>query len=119
MQPQDLAWIDTATVAALGDGMRQGWTALSPEPAHYSEAMAKILFMWKTQPRFTPQELGSIKAKTLICAGEHDVVRKDHSEALARAVPKASLWIVPGASHGVMQEKPAEVNTKVLGFLAR
>ena len=119
MQPQDVAWIDTATVAAFGDGMRQGWAALSPEPVHYAEAMAKILAMWKTQPRFTKEELGSIKAKTLICAGEHDVVRRDHSEALARAIPQAGLWIVPGASHSVIQEKPAEVNARVLEFLAR
>jgi len=119
MQAQDAAWIDTATVAALGDDMRKGWTLLSPEPQHYDEAMAKILAMWKTQPRFTPQQLGSIKAKAMICAGEHDLVRREHTEALAHAIPGATLWIVPGASHGAMIEKPEEVNTKVLEFLSR
>src|SRR5207249_2611760 len=43
MQKEDLAWIDTATVAAFGSGMREGWSALSPEPQHYEEAMSKIL----------------------------------------------------------------------------
>ncbi len=119
MQAPDQAWIDTATVAAFGDGMRQGWSALSPEPAHYEQAMAKILHLWKTEPHFTTAELGSIRAKTLIGAGEHDVVRQNHSEALARAIPGAELWVVPGASHSVMMEKPAEVNARVLEFLAR
>ena len=119
MQPQDRAWIDTATVAAMGDGMREGWSALSPEPLHYEEAIAKILHLWKTEPNFTLPELGSIRAKTLICAGEHDVVQREHSEALSRAIPGAQLWIVPGASHGAMQEKPDEVNARVSSFLAR
>jgi pimeloyl-ACP methyl ester carboxylesterase len=115
----DRAWIDTATVAAFGDDMRKGWSALSPEPAHYHEAMTKLIEMWKTQPNFTPAELGTIRAKTLICAGENDLVRLEHTQALAKAIPKAQLWIVPGASHGAMLEKPVEVNAKVLAFLAR
>src|SRR5438093_4168471 len=74
LNPPDVAWNDTATVSAFGDGMREGWTKLSPEPAHYELAMSKIIRMWKTQPRFTRQELGAIQAKVLVCAGEHDVI---------------------------------------------
>ena len=118
MKPADAAWIDTATVSAFGEEMRVGWMALSPEPGHYDVAMAKILRMWKNEPSFTPKQLGSIKAKTLICAGENDLIRRDHTDALVRAIPKATEWIVPGASHGAIQEKPDEVNAKVLEFLA-
>ena len=119
VQAQDAAWVDTATVSAFGNEMRVGWMALSPEPGNYDVAMAKILRMWKNEPSFTQKQLGSIRAKTLICAGEHDLIRRDHTEALAKAIPKADLWIVPGASHGAIQEKPEEVNAKVLEFLAR
>jgi pimeloyl-ACP methyl ester carboxylesterase len=119
VRAQDRAWLDTATVSALGNDMRAGWSALAPDPQHYEEAMTKILKMWKTEPHFTAKDLGSIKAKTLICAGENDVVRREHTEELRRSIPKAELWIVPGASHGAMQEKPEEVNAKVLQFLAR
>ena len=115
----DIAWNDTATAAAFGDGMREGWTQRSPEPAHYEAAMNKVIRMWKTLPRFTPAELGSIKAKVLVCAGEHDLIRRDHSEALVRAIPGAGLWIVPGASHSAMQEKPELVNPRVVEFLTR
>ena len=114
----DVAWNDTATVAAFGDGMREGWTKLNPQPENYAVAMAKVIRMWKTEPRFTPAQLRSIRARTLICAGEHDVIRPDHTRALARAIPKASLWIVPKASHSVMMEKPDLVNARVLEFLA-
>ena len=113
----DVAWNDTATWKSFGDGMRRDWTGLSPNPDDYQAAMTKIIAMWRTQPHFSPAELGSIKAQTLICAGEHDVVRQDHTEALARAIPNAKLWIVPGASHSVMMEKPELVNARVLEFL--
>jgi pimeloyl-ACP methyl ester carboxylesterase len=113
----DIAWNDTATVAAFGDGMREGWTKLSPQPEHYAVAMAKIIHLWKTLPHFTPAELHSIRARVLVCAGEHDLIRRDHTETLARSIPGAQMWIVPGASHGAMQERPDLVNPRVLEFL--
>ena len=118
LEAADRAWGDTATVAAFGDGMREGWTRLAPEPAHYDDAMNKILHMWRTEPRFTLAELGAIRTPAMICAGEHDLIRREHTEALVHAIPGARLWIVPGASHGAMIEKPDLVNPKVLAFLA-
>lgn len=119
LQPQDVAWNDTATASAFGEGMREGWIKLSPQPEHYEEAMNKVLEMWRTQPRFTQKDLASIRTRALICAGEHDLVRPEHTRALAKAIPGARMWIVPGASHGAMLEKPKEVNAEVLAFLAR
>ena len=119
LNPPDVAWNDTATASAFGDGGRADWQRLSPEPDHWAEAMNKIIAMWRTQPQFTPGQLGSIKANTLICAGEHDLIRRDHTEQLARTIPGARLWIVPGATHGAMLEKPRLVNPRVLEFLSR
>ena len=119
LNPADVAWNDTATAASFGPGMQRGYEKLAPDPSHYQQAMTKIIAMWRTQPRFTPAELGSIRARTLIAAGEHDVVRREHSEELARAIPGARLWIVPGASHGAMIEKPELVNRTVLELLSR
>jgi len=119
VNPQDFAWAQTATAESLGPGTRDAWTKLNPEPDHYADAMNKILTMWRTEPRFTPEALGSIRAKVMICAGEHDVVRPAHTDSLARMIPGAEEWIVPGASHSAMQERPDLVNPKVLAFLAR
>jgi pimeloyl-ACP methyl ester carboxylesterase len=119
LNPADVAWNDTATVSAFGDGMREGWMKLNPEPAHYDSALSKVLHMWKTLPRFPTEELGSIRTRVMICAGEHDVIRPDHTQALARAIPNAIVWVVPNASHSAMIEQPALVNARVLAFLAR
>jgi pimeloyl-ACP methyl ester carboxylesterase len=114
----DVAWNRTATPDSFGPGMREGWTKLNPQPAHYEAAMRKILEMWRTEPRFTGAELARIRARTLVCAGEHDLIRPEHTAALARAIPGARVWIVPGASHGAMIERPDLVNPRVLAFLA-
>jgi pimeloyl-ACP methyl ester carboxylesterase len=114
----DVAWNRAATPDSFGPGMREGWTKLNPQPAHYEAAMGKILAMWRTEPRFTRAQLGRIRARTLVCAGEHDLIRPEHTAALARAIPGARMWIVPGASHGAMIERPDLVNPRVLAFLA-
>ena len=119
LEPAAFEWNRTATAASFGPEMRAGWTALNPEPDHYEVAMSKILEMWRTEPRFTPLELASIRAPTLVCAGEHDVVRREHTLALAAAIPRARSWIVPGASHAAILERPELVNPRVLDFLAR
>jgi pimeloyl-ACP methyl ester carboxylesterase len=119
LQQADQAWNRTATADSFGTGMREGWTALNPEPAHYEQAMNKILEMWRTLPRFSLAELGRIRARVLVCAGEHDVIRAEHTAALARAIRGAETWTVPGASHSAMIERPDLVNPRVLAFLAR
>jgi pimeloyl-ACP methyl ester carboxylesterase len=119
LQPADVAWNDTATVAAFGDGMREGYVKLSPQPEKYAEAMEKVLVMWRTLPDFTPGQLARIRAKTMICAGDHDLIRPEHTAWIAHHIPGAEMWIVPDASHGAMMERPELVNRKVLDFLSR
>jgi pimeloyl-ACP methyl ester carboxylesterase len=119
LNPQDVEWNDTATADSFGPGMRKGWTELNPQPEHYEQAMNKIIAMWRTLPRWTLTELHGIRAKTLICAGDHDLIRPEHTEQLAHAIPGARLWIVPDASHSAMIERWELVNPAVLEFLAR
>lgn len=115
----DRAWGDTATAAAFGEDARRDYRRLAPDPDHFDAAMNRILAMWRTQPDFSAADLGRVRARTLIVAGEHDVVRREHSEQLAKAIPNARLWIVPGANHSVMVEKPEVVNPVALEFLSR
>jgi pimeloyl-ACP methyl ester carboxylesterase len=114
---EDAAWGLSATADSFGPGAREDWTRLSPEPEHYDEAMNKILAMWRTLPRWSPDDLHTIRAKCLICAGDHDVIRREHSEQLVRAIPEARLWIVPEASHSAMIERWELVNPRILEFL--
>lgn len=119
LNAEDQAWGDTATVASFGEGTRQAYVERAPDPSDYAVAMGKILALWRSDADLGPARLAKIRAKTLVCAGDHDLIRRDHTEEIAKAIPGARLWIVPDANHSVMIEKPEVVNPKVLAFLAR
>lgn len=118
LNPPDRLWNQTATADSFGADMKKGYEELAPDPGHYVISMNRVIALWRDEPNYTEADLGRIRAKVLIAAGEHDVIRQDHTEALAHAIPGATLWIVPGGSHSVMQEQPELVNRTVLEFLA-
>jgi pimeloyl-ACP methyl ester carboxylesterase len=50
---------------------------------------------------FTPPQLSRIRARTLIVAGDRDPMYPvELSLEMYRAIPNASLWVVPGGDHG-------------------
>ncbi len=119
LNPPDVAWNQTATADSFGEGSRKAYEELAPDPSHYRVAMGKTIALWRNEPHFTRAELGSIRVRVLVIAGEHDVVRRDHTEELARSIPGSKLWIVPRASHSVMLEQPELINRRVTEFLKR
>ncbi len=119
LNPQDVEWNNNATAESFGPGMRDGWTKLNPQPEHFEQAMNKIIALWRTLPRWSLADLHAIRARCLVCAGDHDLIRRDHTEQLAGAIPGAELWIVPDASHSAMIERWEVVNPRVLAFLKK
>ncbi|EYF01468.1 alpha/beta hydrolase family protein [Chondromyces apiculatus DSM 436] len=71
---------------------------------------AQIEALWRLAGRFaesyedmsfTPPHLATIRARTLVVNGDRDPLYPvELSVQLYRAIPEASLWIVPGAGHG-------------------
>jgi pimeloyl-ACP methyl ester carboxylesterase len=91
----------------------------APDPAHWPVLYRKVVAMWATEPNYTLAELGRIKARVLIMAGEFDVIKRSHTDQLAHAIPGADEVIVPGGNHNMALNKPGEVNARILAFLAR
>ena len=73
--------------------------------------------MFVTEPNFTSEQLGSIRAPTLLIAGDHDMVRLEHAVEMFRLIPGAQLCVFPHAGHGVPMAKPDLWNATVLSFL--
>lgn len=73
--------------------------------------------MWTTGPTFSIQELQQLQSETLIINGDHDDIDLNHILGMYQAIPKAQLFIVPGSSHFLHQEKPALLNKVLLDFL--
>jgi pimeloyl-ACP methyl ester carboxylesterase len=93
------------------------YDAVAPDPKHFPVLMQKIAHMLRTEPNYTLDELGRIRAETAIVAGEHDEILRPHTDALAHAIPGAKEVIVPGASHAGPLEQPDLYNQIVLDFL--
>ncbi len=90
---------------------------LAPDPGQWPALYRNVVEMWRTQPQYSLNDLSHIQAPTLIMAGEHDVVKREHTDQLAKAIPGSQESIIAGASHSVAMEKPEIVNRKILDFL--
>ncbi len=95
----------------------------NPEP-QWEVFRDKIFELWTAECYFTPgageecmAPLGGITHEALVMAGELEMIRKEHTEAIHRHLPNSELLFIPGGSHFVMQEKPAVVNAAILDFL--
>jgi pimeloyl-ACP methyl ester carboxylesterase len=118
---------DTRGVAAHGtsadftaDVARQVkpfYDRIAPDPSHFRVMLAKIKTLVTTEPHYTIDDLGRIRAKTLIIAGEHDIILPAHTDTLANAIPDAQKVIVPGATHFGPLEKPDVYDDLVVNFL--
>jgi pimeloyl-ACP methyl ester carboxylesterase len=73
--------------------------------------------MVAAEPHIPVDDLRRIRARTLVIAGDDDLVRLDHTNELFQAIDDAELAVVPGASHFVAMEKPELVNRIILSFL--
>ena len=97
---------------------RQDYEKLSPTPTEYESLFNAMNAMWETQPDFKPEQLARIRVPTVIADGENEeLIRRDHTEALARLVPGATLVILPGVGHVAMWQDPQLYNQALLRFL--
>jgi len=55
----------------------------------------------------------------VVAAGEDAVMPREGAEAVARAIPGASLAVLPGSGHAVIVERETEFMNLATGFLAR
>lgn len=90
---------------------------LAPNPAQWPDLYRTVVTMWRTQPQYTLDDLGHIKALTLVMAGEDDLIKREHTDQLAKAIPGSQESIIAGATHSVPTDKPDIVNDKILNFL--
>jgi pimeloyl-ACP methyl ester carboxylesterase len=89
----------------------------APDPAHWPAFYRKVITMWQTQPHYTLSDLGRIQTPTLVMAGEYDLIKREHTDRLAKAIPGSHESIIAGATHLVPTEKPEIVDSQILNFL--
>jgi pimeloyl-ACP methyl ester carboxylesterase len=69
----------------------------------------KLLQMSLTEPHIDPKSLETITVPTLVLAGDHDMIRDEHTLDIYHHLPNAELCIFPGATHAVPYDDPVVV----------
>lgn len=84
-----------------------------------SENQLRILSMILNEPQIPANDLKSIKAHTLVMAGERDIVKPFHTKEIKNNIKDSKLFIVPNATHYAPTELPELFNKVVIDFLRK
>ena len=71
------------------------------------------------QPNIPYADLGKIRCPVLVMAGDHDIIKPEHTLKIYQSIPGASLCIFPDSHHGVCQQHPDLFNETVLTFFLK
>lgn len=63
--------------------------------------------------------LAAVSQPVLLMAGDHDLIRLDHTVAIFQALPNAQLFILPDTGHGTFSTRPDLINPVLIRFLTR
>ncbi len=110
---------NSATFNAYIERARRDYASLSPTPGEFDAFVGQISKMWKSEPKYSKQQLRAITVPTTIFDGDHDeAIKPEHTRKMAELIPGARLVIMKDASHFAMWQKPEEFNSTVRAFLA-
>ena len=86
------------------------------EKSEQAKQNAEMLGLMVNDPNVDPDELKSIKARTLVIAGTSDMIREDHTRLIASKIAGSQLAIIKG-NHFIANKNAPEFNRVVLKFL--
>jgi pimeloyl-ACP methyl ester carboxylesterase len=78
----------------------------------------KVTGMMLEEPNIDVKTLETINAPTLILAGDHDLIRDEHTVEIYRHIPNSQLAIFPNATHMIPFDDPGLFNATVERFLS-
>ena len=113
--PEGVIGLPAADAAPPGPPRNYGLFA--PDPARWAVLYRKVTTMWRTQPNYSFDDLARIKAPTLVIAGEADLIKREHTDQLAKAIPHSREVIIAGGTHTLAHDEPEIVNPIILQFL--
>lgn len=82
-----------------------------------SKQLTRLLYMLSTEPNIKVEDLRTISAKTLVLAGEKDVIKAEHTKLIAEHISKSKLIIFKKETHMVPEENAPLFNKTVIDFL--
>jgi pimeloyl-ACP methyl ester carboxylesterase len=96
--------------------MRDAYSAVAPDPAHFDEFAAKTSTMVHEFPGWT-DDLRSLRAPTLLIFGDRDFSPLTDVVELFGLLPNAQLAVLPGTTHMGVTQHPSELLALITPFL--
>ena len=70
-------------------------------------------------PNIPLEDLQKIAVPTMVIAGDHDMIRLNHTILIHDNIKRSFLWILPDSGHATLREYPDEFNQKVDNFFIK
>jgi pimeloyl-ACP methyl ester carboxylesterase len=116
LKDSDESLLDSGPDSEAMSTIRTLYQTVAQDPDRWPVFFEKVHVMWDTEPEFTETGLQAIAAPTLIMVGEHDVIKPDHVQSMAQAIPNATLEILAGDDHFAPMRNPDAVNALLAAF---
>jgi pimeloyl-ACP methyl ester carboxylesterase len=109
---------NTSISPPLNAVLRQQLAEMKNQGMAESDMNYRLKHLLLTEPHVPPNSLATVTAPVLVMAGENDVVKREHTDLIAKKLPGSTLKIFRKAGHEAPKEVPAEFNRAVLDFFA-
>jgi pimeloyl-ACP methyl ester carboxylesterase len=121
--------IETSKVEDLaGSPFQAAYARTAPKPEDWPTLIAKNKQHDREFAGWSPEEIQSIKAPTLLIIGDSDIVRPEHAVELFRllgggvigdvaGLPNAQLAVLPGTTHLTLVERAEWLLSMITAFL--
>lgn len=91
---------------------------LGQENLDYFEAHLKeMATMWASSPNLSIEDLNQIISPALVIVGDHFDISIPHTVEMHEALGNSQLFVAPGATHFIHQEKPDLLHSVIETFL--
>lgn len=105
--------------AAYSRRCRAEYEQLSPDPKQWPALLRALGPMWRAEPGIGRPQLAALTIPVTISDGQYDeIIKREHTEMMAKSIPGAKLQILPEVSHFAMLQKPDAFNRAVIEFLS-
>ena len=79
----------------------------------------KLTRMMVEEPHIPLSDINKIRCPALVIAGDHDLVKEEHTMLIYKNIPKAYLWILPNSGHRTLMSYKEDFNKTVDIFFSK
>jgi len=115
--PQFWGGFEHATLDEMPAELKKAYLATAPHPEQLPSFFTKSVQRMREFKGWTPAQLKTIRAPTLLVLGDRDIVRVEHAVQMQHLLPDARLAVLPATDHLGMTDRAAEMAAMLDEFL--